>query len=117
MKCYKHNETDALGICKSCQKGVCRECIVDVEGRIACKDSCEQEVKDLNEMILKNKGVYQKTSSNFYRVAAIYGFIGLFFIFYPLLVTPILINFLVPVGIIFLLAMVMTIYSGRKFQK
>ena len=38
MKCYKHPAKDAIASCSSCNKGVCRDCEVDVEGKIFCKD-------------------------------------------------------------------------------
>ncbi|MBP7275989.1 MAG: hypothetical protein KBA51_07280, partial [Kiritimatiellae bacterium] len=30
MKCFNHEDRDAVGTCKSCGKGVCRECAVDM---------------------------------------------------------------------------------------
>jgi hypothetical protein len=116
MKCYKHHELDAVGVCKNCNKGLCPECTADVDNGIACKNSCEQAVKDLNEAILRGKSIYKKTSATYYRLAAFYFLLGIFLILYPLLVDSNIANFLIPFGIIFLIAMAMMIYSGMKMK-
>ena len=38
MKCYKHNNKDAVGQCSTCNKGVCDQCAVDVRGKLFCRD-------------------------------------------------------------------------------
>lgn len=38
MKCYNHHDRDAFGICKSCGKGLCLECLKEENGVILCKD-------------------------------------------------------------------------------
>ena len=38
MKCYLHEENDAIGVCVSCKKQVCGECSVEVQGRLMCRD-------------------------------------------------------------------------------
>ncbi|MBD5402773.1 DUF2180 family protein [bacterium] len=37
MKCYNHHDRDAFGICKSCGKGLCLECLKEKNGAIVCK--------------------------------------------------------------------------------
>lgn len=39
MKCYNHHDRDAFGICKSCGKGLCLECLKEENGTILCKDN------------------------------------------------------------------------------
>ena len=38
MKCTKHPEIDAQGMCAYCGKPFCNECLVEVKGRMYCKD-------------------------------------------------------------------------------
>ncbi len=45
MRCYYHAEVPAVGICKSCAKGLCVNCQVDLGHGLACKDRCEEEVR------------------------------------------------------------------------
>lgn len=38
MKCAKHPEVEAQGMCAYCGKPFCSECLVEVKGRMYCKD-------------------------------------------------------------------------------
>ena len=48
MKCYRHQATDAVGLCKSCCKGLCKNCATEVARGLACRGSCETAVRALN---------------------------------------------------------------------
>ena len=37
MKCNAHAEVDAVGTCVSCNRAVCHECAVEVQGRLICR--------------------------------------------------------------------------------
>ena len=47
MNCYYHQDTVAIGVCRSCLRGLCPQCAVDLGAGLACRDRCEQDVKDL----------------------------------------------------------------------
>lgn len=38
IKCYKHPEEDAIGICSKCGRGICTQCAETSHGRLICKD-------------------------------------------------------------------------------
>lgn len=38
LKCYVHRNTDAVGVCSSCGRGVCRACAIKLRGKIYCKE-------------------------------------------------------------------------------
>ena len=38
MNCTKHPETEAQGMCSYCGKPFCKDCLVEVKGRMYCKD-------------------------------------------------------------------------------
>ena len=42
MKCYVHNDAEAVGTCIQCGRGLCPECMLNVNGRITCKDCAAQ---------------------------------------------------------------------------
>ena len=54
MKCYYHNDVDAVGVCKSCGKGLCKDCLVDLGKGLACKGHCEEDVQGLISTIENN---------------------------------------------------------------
>lgn len=54
MKCFYHQELDAIGICKKCQKGLCSECATDLEHGIACKGKHEKEAGEIEALISRN---------------------------------------------------------------
>ena len=54
MRCFAHQEQDAVGVCKSCQKGLCRECALDLGKGLACRASCEDDVRRLIQLIESN---------------------------------------------------------------
>lgn len=47
MKCYYHNEIDAVATCSRCGKSLCKEC-ADKYRPILC-DDCFQEIQEENE--------------------------------------------------------------------
>mgnify|MGYP001335253959 FL=1 len=51
MECFYHSSQSAVGVCKSCQRGICRACAGEVGNGIACKDRCEEEAEKLNRLV------------------------------------------------------------------
>ncbi len=58
MNCFKHNTVPAIGICKSCYKGLCSECARDVGQGLACEGLCENGAAELDEMNERGKKIY-----------------------------------------------------------
>jgi hypothetical protein len=58
MQCFEHKGTDAVGICKSCNKAVCMECTISFPKGIACSPECEQDAKEIIEMNERGKQIY-----------------------------------------------------------
>jgi hypothetical protein len=46
-ECFYHEGRPAAGACRSCLKGLCRPCAVDLERGLACRDRCEPAVRSL----------------------------------------------------------------------
>lgn len=67
MRCFYHGEVEAVAICKSCLRGLCRECCVEVGHTSACRNRCEPEVETLNALLERNKKAYRTTSATYYR--------------------------------------------------
>lgn len=55
MKCHKHNESDAIGVCSICNKGICPDCFVEMEDRATCgSDICYESLKKTLAVINRN---------------------------------------------------------------
>jgi hypothetical protein len=44
LKCYVHQNLDAVGVCSTCGRGLCRYCVVRLDGRFYCKEDSEQVI-------------------------------------------------------------------------
>ncbi len=49
MQCYYHKTVQAVGICKNCQRGLCKKCAEVVGDALACRGDCEDHVALLNQ--------------------------------------------------------------------
>jgi len=121
MKCFNHDTSDAVGICKSCNKALCHSCAVDVGNGLACAGACEQEVRALNEQIRRNRTASQKTGYAYQRNAVVCALIALVFVYlsidaYQTGRTPLLV---VTAGstVIFFMAAFFNYSAAQKFMK
>ncbi len=62
MNCYNHRQTAAIGLCKSCGKALCPDCIEEVPDGLACKASCVERVKLLNRIVDNNQRILAVTN-------------------------------------------------------
>ena len=53
MNCFNHRNIPAIGLCKSCGKGLCEDCAAELATGIACKAACENAV-DLHSSEVQN---------------------------------------------------------------
>lgn len=54
MKCFTHQDADAVAICKSCGRGVCPTCATMAGEGIACGPRCASEVAQLHGWVAKS---------------------------------------------------------------
>jgi hypothetical protein len=118
MKCFYHSDRDAVAVCKSCSRGICRECCADVPPGVACRGKCEADVAALNLVIQRNKTAYQKAGAAYRRNAVATLIVGLLFLGFGML--PVLVSqdygaiFLAPLGCVFLLWSYFSYRSGKQ---
>ena len=55
MQCFYHRDASAVGLCKSCGRGICGDCTVPYAEGLACRGQCEQAVTDLIALIDRNR--------------------------------------------------------------
>ena len=51
MNCFNHRDKPAIGLCKSCLKGLCEDCLAEVHNGLVCKGSCEEQLNAINRML------------------------------------------------------------------
>lgn len=88
MKCFYHHDNESSGICKNCNKGICVECITELDNGIACKNRCEDEVLAVNQIIDRGKTSYRKTGSAFSQNSLLYFLMGVSFIVFGIFAVP-----------------------------
>jgi hypothetical protein len=67
MKCFNHSTVDAVALCKSCSRALCRDCIAEVGLSCSCRNRCETDVATLNDLVERGRTAYQKTSATYFR--------------------------------------------------
>ena len=120
MKCYYHHNSEAIAICKSCNRALCESCAADVHPGTACINRCEKDVEELNTVIERGKSAYQKTGKAYKRNSIALLLSGLVFTFMG--IVPIIINnnyassFLAVLGAIFLLWSYFSYSTGKQIE-
>ena len=84
MRCFNHPDRDAIGLCKSCCKGLCHECTSDLGHGLACKGKHEANVEAAHAIIQRSARVQGAVSRNRFAAPALYAFMGLVFSGYAL---------------------------------
>ena len=56
--CYRHPSAQAIGACKACYKGICPDCAFDTGNGLACTESCQTMVANINEMNERSLKIY-----------------------------------------------------------
>jgi hypothetical protein len=54
VRCFYHQDKDAVGTCKSCGKGICIACAVDLGQGLACRSRCEEASRAIIALISRN---------------------------------------------------------------
>jgi hypothetical protein len=83
MRCFNHPDVEAVGKCKACCRGFCRECATDLEHGLACKDHVT-EAESLNVLITRNTRITAINTKSKFVVPEFYAFLGLTFVGYGL---------------------------------
>ncbi len=60
MNCTKHPEVEAQGMCVYCGKPFCKDCLVEVKGKLYCKD----DLGNVIDEAAKSQPVINITNTN-----------------------------------------------------
>ena len=58
MNCFSHPDIAAVGICKTCSRAICRECVQESEFHITCSTSCAHDAVESHKMAQMGKRIY-----------------------------------------------------------
>ncbi len=64
MKCTNHPEREADGMCAYCGKPFCKECLVEVKGRMYCKDDLGNVIDEAKQQSANAVPTINITNSN-----------------------------------------------------
>jgi hypothetical protein len=63
MKCFNHSTVEAVGVCRSCGRCLCHGCIQEVGLSCSCRNRCESVVATMNDLVVRGRTAYQKSST------------------------------------------------------
>ena len=58
MECFNHPSIQAVGICKTCGKALCRSCVIERDFIVACSEACAKDATEVHEMNQCGKKIY-----------------------------------------------------------
>lgn len=119
MHCYTHHERSAVGICKSCGRGLCPECAVEVGDGLSCPGQCEGRVRTMNVMVERNAEILS-TSNQALKSAAIFSLVmGVAFLAFGASLLPtrssFLPYFLIVLGLVFVVNGILRLKKGARY--
>ena len=119
MKCFLHSESDAVGTCKHCFKGVCSACAKDTGIGIVCSPQCEEEVRAIKSLVDRNKQAFPLVAKTHSRNAVLLCLFGVAFIVFGFIARSesFLFPFLLAFGAIMVLGALFSVLIGRRYAK
>ena len=118
MNCFYHPTTPALGTCVHCGRGLCADCLAEVEEALACKGRHETQVRDAQALASRNLLQARRVGVNYRRNAVFYFLSGALFTgfgIYQLRWTGLQALFLLLIGLFLLYAAAANYLESRKF--
>ncbi len=79
MLCFHHQDRQAIGACKVCNRGLCPNCATDLGHSLACKEVHEQLAEDSHALLLRATTIQQTAGRSKFIAPAFFGFMGVVF--------------------------------------
>lgn len=80
MLCFSHPDIAAVGVCKVCYKGLCRDCAADLGHSLACRDVHEEIAESVEKLITNNVTVLNVNRWAKYTMPIFYIALGIIFL-------------------------------------
>jgi len=84
MRCFTHQDKEAVGLCKACHKGICVDCAADLGHSLACKSSCVEQAHLMDSASKQRLSVLKIIKL----IPASFAAFGLFFIYFGIELYP-----------------------------
>ena len=55
MNCTNHENVEASGMCTYCGKPFCKDCLVEVKGKMYCKNDLDKVFDEKETYLIENK--------------------------------------------------------------
>ncbi len=117
MHCFYHPDTPAVGICKNCSRGLCRQCTTEFEAGLACKNRCEEAVQAIAALILRNTRLSPSAATPSKIAALFLTAVGLLFVVMGLVAPQGPWRFPLLFGLIMIVIAVLYYLLGRRIQR
>ena len=115
MKCFRHQDLDAVGICRGCGKGVCAaHCAQDLGTGLACSDACRSRVEGIDALNRKTAASYGTMARNAWVGPVFFGAMGSVFLFVGLRDHAEPLNLVSVIGGLFAAFAVVTFLRNRR---
>ena len=119
MRCFRHPQSEAVGACKHCFKGVCTDCAKDSGIGIVCSPQCEEEVKSLQAIVDRSKRVFPLVARTHVRNAILLALFGVAFFAFSAVERSdsFMFPFLFSFGLIMGIGAIFSFLTGRRYAK
>ncbi len=114
MQCFYHPLEFAIGTCKSCCRGLCRECAAEVEPGLACIGKCEEGVANLNAALDRSTHAISRGVGTWSAAATLYMVLGALFLAWGVLSEM---YFIAAIGFPFAAYAMFLFYRARQLSK
>ena len=77
MRCYRHQEHEAVGICRGCGKGVCDQgCATDLGHGLSCSEACTLRIGRVDALNRRADAAYGLQRKGWWLGPALFGVFG-----------------------------------------
>lgn len=116
MKCYRHQDLDAVGICRGCGKGICAaHCARDIGTGLVCSDACRERVETVDALNRKTAASYGTMARNGWIAPLFFAAMGGVFLYAGLRERAGPVNFVSAMGAIFVLFALVVFLRNRRW--
>lgn len=77
MHCFEHRGAQALGICKSCGRGVCDQCAKVSPLALACSQACSDRLASMERLVGRSQMLIGVSSSAYTWIGLLFMLLGL----------------------------------------